>query len=630
MSLILFLLIFMGLYLFGRWMAAVFGAVWEHPGESLVFSISLGTVGVSLAVTMLAFLHLLNPVTGWILLGGMFLVSPENSLSAFHYIWKRLGRIGRPQKPLSGFLSIQLVLLTALGAGAWILASAPPIRTDALVYHLAIPKAYLEHGGLLNLPNNLYSFFPHLFEMVYLFAMMFGQENLPALVGLGNAAVLLTALACYFRNHLGTHYALLVPIVYFATPTFWEISASAYVDIALAGFVFLMFYSWDRWRNTGRSFWFGFMIVFAAAAWSTKLTAFIVLPLVGFAIVWEARRHKSLFLLGQQLFLFAGVVVLIMAPWWARNYYFSGNPFTPLFMQFFGGAEQINWDPARAALFNQYVSLFGMGRGIGDFFLLPFNLTFHSEPHSLRFDGQIGMVFLLLFPTLFGVLQGWNSRVRAMILVFMVLMVFWFLYFQYVRFLAPAFTFLTLLSVYGLECMTRKDTETSLSKVGRGIWQTTIVLGLAFNLTLISPIWLQKRPLDFFLGLETRDQYLTRNVDPYPMYQIMNRTVQKEDKVLFIFMRNLGYLAERPFYSDSIFEAHTLQKILQAKLSDAAIRDSLRELGVTHIMFDARYMWGRDAAFPPEHQQALKRFLKKRGELLARKNVYSLYRFVLD
>jgi len=95
-------------------------------------------------------------------------------------------------------------------------------------------------------------------------------------------------------------------------------------------------------------------------------------------------------------------------------------------------------------------------------------------------------------------------------------------------------------------------------------------------------------------------------------------------------MRNLGYLAERPFFSDSIFEAHTLQSILKERITDTEIRDRLRNLQVTHIMLDGRYMWGRDAAFAPPQQEAFKQFLEKRGELLERKNVYSLYRFVLD
>ena len=320
-----------------------------------------------------------------------------------------------------------------------------------------------------------------------------------------------------------------------------------------------------------------------------------------------------------------------MAPWWIRNYLYSGNPFLPLLMQFLGGEDRVNWDPNRAMLFNSYVKNFGMGRGLADLVLLPYNLTFKAESHSYNFDGQIGIVFFVLIPALIAGL--WKLRPARWIdlsVCFTVLICFWFVYFQYVRFLAPAFTALTLLGVAGLEKITRPTSgDGSLLRWLGQIMLCVVACGVLFNLYLIGDIWQKKAPAKYVTGQETREEYLTRNIPPYPMYQAMN-ALDPEAKVFLVFMRNLGFLAERSFHSDSIYEAHTLQKILAQDASADGVRRQLQSLGITHLMLDRSYVFGKGAAIPPAHQTALNRFLKTRGKLLKQKDDFFLYRLVLD
>jgi hypothetical protein len=211
-----------------------------------------------------------------------------------------------------------------------------------------------------------------------------------------------------------------------------------------------------------------------------------------------------------------------------------------------------------------------------------------------------------------------------------VLVLFWFIYFQYVRFLAPAFTMLTLLSVAGLAKVTRpKSGEGSTPR-----WLSQILLGVvacavSLNLYLIWDIWKEKAPENYVMGKETRDQYLARNIPRYPMYRAMN-TLPLESKVLFVYMRNMGYLAKRPFHSDSVFEAHTLQALLAQDASPDGLRRQLKSRGFTHLMFDRNYVFGKESAFPPDHQTALNQFLEHRARLLHRMDNFFLVQLVLD
>ena len=373
------------------------------------------------------------------------------------------------------------------------------------------------------------------------------------------------------------------------------------------------------------------MALFAGAAWATKLTGLIVLPLVILGIALEGKKDNNPARVLKHIAIFSGIVFLFMAPWWIRNYLYSGNPFLPLLMQFLGGEDRVNWDPNRAMMFNSYVNNFGMGRGLWDLLLLPYNLTFKAQPHSYNFDGQIGIVFFMLVPALIaGMWKPRPPRWIALSVCFAVLICFWFVYFQYVRFLAPAFAALTLLCVAGLEKATRPQSENGspprwLSQLLLGV----VACGVLFNVNLIQESWQKKAPWKYVTGKETRDQYLARNIPRYPMYQAMNR-LNPEAKVLLVYMRNLGFLAERSFHSDSIYEAHTLQKILTQDASPEGILRQLQTLGITHLMFDRKFVFGKDAAFPPDHQTALNRFLKNRAHLLKQMDDFFLYRLVLD
>jgi len=634
MDLLLFTILFLAFFLAGEILASFWKPVYSHFLERLVFHTLLGLVAVALLTTVLAFAGGIYPATVWIIVGAIVLGSAKigpslwQEVSAFQ---PSLGKFFGKDQPDRGFQGFAIAILAILVVLALILALAPPVKTDALVYHLAIPKAYLEHHGIVNLPNNMYSFFPLLFDMVFLFAMTFGVESLPALCGLGMAFLLLLGLGIYFRQYLSPRLAWFVPVLFFSTPTFFEISASAYIDLALAGFIFFTFYAWDRWRETRLPFWFFYMAVFAGAAWATKLTGLIVLPLVILGIALEGKKDNNPKQVLKHIVIFSGIVFLFMAPWWWRNYQYSGNPFLPLLMQFLGGAERVNWDPNRALDFDHYVKLFGMGRGLWDLVLLPYNLTFHAQPHTLRFDGQIGIAFFILIPALIvGLWKSRSSRETSLAVIFAVLIFFWFVYFQYVRFLAPAFTILTLLSVAGLAKITRPKSEGGSTPR----WLSQVLLGMAacavsFNLYLIWDVWKEKAPGKFITGKETRDQYLTRNVPRYPMYQAMNK-LPSESKVLFVYMRNLGYLAERPFHSDSVFEAYTLQALLTQDSSPTGILRQLRSLGITHLMFDRKYVFGKETAFSPDHQAALSGFLKNHAQLLEQKDNFFLVQLVLD
>lgn len=593
----------------------------------LVICTAIGLVAVSGITTLLAFLGLIYPSTVWAVLGLICLTCLKRILQLFNTLYFRIRSASRAVA--TGWFDLfNLAVLAILFFCALTLTQTPPTRTDTLVYHLAIPKAYLEHHGIVNLPNNLYSFFPLQVEMLFLFCLALGGEILAKLSGLGMLVLLLAAMTLFYKRNLSRRYATLIPVLFFSTPTFFELSTTAYVDLALAGFMFLAYHSWERMRTD--TAWIYPLALFAGATAATKLTAGIVIPLALIGILQLKQSPRDTLKFAATL-LFG--VLLFLLPWWAKNYFYSGNPFVPLFMEIFGGEDRINWDANRSVMYEQFIKYSGMGHGIKDFFLLPVNLTFFSEKNDLRFDGQIGVLYFLLLPGLFFP-RGENARkyLDRLVLVFAVLLIFWFIQFQYVRFLTPAFTVLTLLLTYGFSRMMLKADEVqsrAFSWIKHAI-PVFVSMGITYNLSLIIPDWNRANPLPYLLGQQSREQYMAAHIPVYPMYQAMNRHLSKDDLALLVFMRNFGYLSERNFIADTLFEAHTLQTILGQRPSLENVVQQFRSRRITHLVFDNNYVFGKYSAFTGEQLEVLREFLNSHATLVERKNDYFLYRFVID
>lgn len=621
-------LIFLAFFLLGdkvneRWRFAP-----ADGAEAFVVCTALGLVGVSCGVAFLAFLGLIYPAAAWVFLGTVFIVRADRVWALSKAAFDRVLSFKLSSLLPDGAAGFQVFNGWVLGLMIFLaltLALAPPTATDALVYHLAVPKAYLLNRGIVNLPNNVYSFFPLQFEMIYLFCLMLKGDALAQIAGLGMALILLASLVLFYRRYLSAGDASLVPVLFLSVPAFWSIASAAYVDLPVAGFIFLTFYAWSRWRESDRESWFCLMIIFAAAAVSTKLTAVATLPLVVLGILLRGLRGGGALWALKKTLALAAVTAFFLAPWWARNFHYTGNPVAPFFMQVFGGEEGINWDSRRAALQFQYYQSFGMGRGLLDFLLLPVNLTFFSETHSLKFDGAIGVLYFSLIPGLFWLRRGPAPAARQVVHLAVLLAVFlvsWFMQSQYIRLLAPSLVFLTLLSVYGFE---RMMAAAGRRKIPRRLAHLVLAGGIMFNLAAIGQEWLRKQPLEYLAGRESRDQYLARHIPSYPLFREINNALGEDAVVLFVYMRNLGYLCDRKFISDTFFEAHTVRALIHRDSSIDGIAGQLRNMGVTHLLFDNQYVFGKDSAFALEERVALKNFLNARGSLVKEEKGFYLY-----
>jgi len=75
-------------------------------------------------------------------------------------------------------------LLAILIISIIILLCVPPVSRDALVHHLAIPKLYLKHGGMYEIPSIVFSYYPMNLDLLYLIPLYFGNDIAPKFIHL--------------------------------------------------------------------------------------------------------------------------------------------------------------------------------------------------------------------------------------------------------------------------------------------------------------------------------------------------------------------------------------------------------------------------------------------------------------
>ncbi|HSI89112.1 MAG TPA: hypothetical protein VK918_08655, partial [Pyrinomonadaceae bacterium] len=216
-----------------------------------------------------------------------------------------------------------------------------------------------------------------------------------------------------------------------------------------------------------------------------------------------------------------------------------------------------------------------------DYLAAPWNISIAAQPElATHFDGVLGVAFLIGLPILVWALWKFQMPVEAKIGagVAAVMFIFWLFSSQQLRYLLPIIPILAIGIVMAFQRIGEFDD--GLRKLGAAILATAAFAGL-----LVSAAWfMQKAPLRVVLGGESRDAYLSRNIDYYPYYRWLNAESPEETKVWLINMRRDTYYLDRPYYSDYLFEDWTLRTMLWESNSVEELRTKAASLGVTHIL----------------------------------------------
>jgi Dolichyl-phosphate-mannose-protein mannosyltransferase len=462
-------------------------------------------------------------------------------------------------------------------------ALAPPLEYDDVAYHLVSGKTYIQKHRFQALPLNPVTFMPKNVEMLYALAMLLHNEITAKLVHY--LMGLLTMLAAYgLGARLFSRTAGLVAMAIMASsPLFlWEMR-TVHIDVGLALYVFLSLYATVLWLSTKEPGWYKLIICFLGFGLGIKYHALFALGSLCLLIFlsWTISYKNPQKGLKRSFTLLLISSVGLLIPWGTINLDFTGNPVFPLLHDVF---HSRHWSPELSEV------IFGQQKDAG----IPLALAnwrdwlnvlwtlFISEPE--KFKGNLGPFFLLLLPLLF-----FQRRVRAeakLILAFSSIYGFlWLLTAQHARYLLAVLPGLAVLSGIALAGWL----GLRHGRAARGFaWAVSVLLALMaiFNLPFFEHAGsrygstiMETLPLQYLLGLESKEQYLARHIENYPAVQFFNQ-LSGPKHLLFWWNTHppIYYVNGPASYLFTPFVPHLFGE------DPAEIHRLLKENGVTHLL----------------------------------------------
>lgn len=285
-------------------------------------------------------------------------------------------------------------------------ALAPPIRFDALVYHLTLPRIYLQTQRMIYVPQLMFWGMPQSAEMLYLFAMSLGGEGAAALLGWLIGLAALVGILGYVADQLASSPAWAAVAALACGYTLAASLSWAYNDwwVLLFGLGFLVSITlWSQERQAG-SLWLA--ALFAGFALGTKYTAGVLIVCGSVVILWRSLRRTGVQSALKALFQFGALALLVFSPWLVKNWTATGNPFYPLLF------------PA-GAMTELRLQLYQGGPAWGnwlDVFLLPLRSTFLGVEGAPGYNASIGPLLLGLCPAAVLSWRGMNDRQRKFLM----------------------------------------------------------------------------------------------------------------------------------------------------------------------------------------------------------------------
>lgn len=444
--------------------------------------------------------------------------------------WKMWGALGAVSYRSNRFERLVLGAIFGILLFTLLISLAPPIKFDALVYHLALPKTYLDQGRISYFPWLMYWGMPQVTEMVNTWIMALGGERAAVvfcwMIGVISLVGIFGFIEQIFNKR--TAWAALGAVISgfsAATSLAW-----GYVEWTTILFGFAVLFLVFRWLESEQVRHLLLAGAFAGFALGSKYTAGVIIISGLVVILWQRRNQPVSKIIGN-LFAFGAVATFISFPWWVKNFVATGNPFYP-FLFPAGAMDQIRIDmfqnqpplgswldavflPIRATIFgNEGVTGFGFAigpllLGLGTFFWVGF---------SKRVANQQKLISIALITSIVGTVIWAVATLRSELLIqtrlYLVLL--------------PGFAFL---AASGFDAV--RQIKISEVRLGRVV-EAMILFVLWLNIFQVGMTTFRQGAIQNVLSIKPDKAYLADNLGWFAEVSNSIRELPDETKVLML------------------------------------------------------------------------------------------------
>jgi len=317
---------------------------------------------------------------------------------------------------------------------------------DSLAYHLAVPRLYLLHQRIFYVDHLWHANIPFTCQMWYVAGLALDGPGAAKLFHWSAGWLTAVGAAAWVARGKGMPCwaPAMAALVFLAIPLgAWE-ATTAYIDLGTALYLTAALVAFDRAREQGFSpRWLAVTGALAGWAAGTKYPALVQLALLGAGVGIAAlvRRERAAV---RGVVAFALAASVIAAPWFVRNFLWTGNPVYPFYARLFPRTR--NWNEAATVAIERDQRGFGRGTDAVAAARLLWDTAFHGReyflahrplralPHDILMG--MGVVFVGLLPLL-ALVRGWEARALGLLAFLVASTAAWFLTSQQSRYLLP-------------------------------------------------------------------------------------------------------------------------------------------------------------------------------------------------
>ncbi|PQP35826.1 hypothetical protein C6A37_00330 [Desulfobacteraceae bacterium SEEP-SAG9] len=555
------------------------------------------------------------------------------------------------------FKFVLVVLISSLIIAIIILSCVPPVSKDALVHHLAVPKLYLKHGGIYEIPALIFSYYPMNLDLLYILPLYCGNDIIPKFIHFAFALITGGIIFGYLKKRIDPVYAMIGVLFFLSIPIIVKLSISVYVDLGLICFSLASLMYFLKWIEN--HFKLKYLIIAAVCcglALGTKYNGLITLFLLTLFVPFIYSRRVSGQMSGNTPHqaralgygaIFMLVALLVFSPWMIRNYIWTQNPVYPLYNQWFNPAKVVpNPDPAsqstpgtppgpevsKKPLGHFAIRSIQYGESWWRIGLIPVRIFFEGQDGTPQFfDGRLNP-FLFFLPFFAFIGLGTNLAIlrteKSFFLAFALLFLL-FVFFRMdmrIRWIAPIIPPLVILSVLGLHNIHTAIADRFPFKgaiIGGSVVFAIVAVVLSMNTGYIVDQFRHVDPLNYINGKIGRDEYIERFRHEYPTIVFANQKVPENAKILALFLGNRNYYSDR----EMVFDEYHFREIVWRATSPREVLIKLKKRGITHLLvrYDLFNEWC-NTNFKDKKKEILGEFFKAHSNRIYFKNGYGLFR----
>ncbi len=484
-------------------------------------------------------------------------------------------------------LGVAGVMATFAGIGLTS-SLAPELSFDALNVHLPYARHAAEAHRAAFVPNNWSSAMPALPLMGYITAFVFSGVTLAKLFNLACYLFAGGVVYSFVARMWGRPHALAATMLFFSCPVAIYEATTALIDLPVTLYSAIAVLALLEWSISDRKWMLWLSAVGLGLALGCKYHAVFWLPPTLLIILWhliKVRRLAARLALSQAI-CYLLIVLVLVAPWILRAWWYTGNPVFPLANSWF---QSPFFPPSMEAAAKAMYGNEGIGRSPLALAVLPWEVTFSPGP----FRGTLGV--LLLPGTVLAIVRSRDRMVRYALLLAGSYFYSWALSAQEIRYLLPLAPLLAFLASVGFLGKPQSFSSTP-AREGSSIWRSTaqagMILLLVGALTSLPPIysmWAKdwtywhayQSPLAYLVGRQSAQDYLRRDVPSIYVYDYINRNLVLPSRVLLLNDASRFYSSVPTLYSFTVEG----ERILFQETEEGVLA-RLRESTISHVLLN--------------------------------------------